>query len=166
MGIISAKAKQLMRTYELDLEDVMFAQLVANGYGEQEAAQVIYQPLKMSLATFARKKMEQKSGIKLLIDNIKADEERAQRRIDELLATVDSKGKGKGKSKASFDKDRIIEELHVQYERAKDGKEKAEIMMKIADIMQVKKEEAKEEDKRLTYYLPLRCEICPWKNKK
>ena len=83
-----------------------------------------------------------------------------------MLATVDSKGKGKGKSKASFDKDRIIEELHVQYERAKDGKEKAEIMMKIADIMQVKKEEAKEEDKRLTYYLPLRCEICPWKNKK
>lgn len=165
MAIVSAKVKQYMRTYEIDLEDVMFAQLVADGFSEQESAQVIYQPLGMSLTVFVKKKMEKKSGIKLLIDNLIADREKALKRVDELMATLDPKKKGKGKNKATFDKDRIIEELHLQYERAKEGKERAEIMMKIADIMQVKKEEAKEEEKRLTYYLPLRCEICPWKNK-
>lgn len=166
MGVIlSSKMKQLMRSYELELEDVLFAQLVADGYSQQEAAQAIYHPMGMSLTTFSRKLMEKKAGIKLLIDNIKDDMERAAKRVDEMLATVGSKGKGKGKRKAPLTKDRIIEELFVQYGRAKDGKEKAEIMMKIADVMQVKKEEAKEEEKRLTYYLPLRCEICPWKNK-
>lgn len=166
MGVIlSSKMKQLMRSYELELEDVLFAQLVADGYSQQEAAQAIYHPMGMSLTTFSRKLMEKKAGIKLLIDNLIADKERALRRVDEMLATIDPKKKGRGKNKATFDKDRIIEELHLQYERAKEGKERAEIMMKIADIMQVKKEEAKEEEKRLTYYLPLRCEICPWKNK-
>ena len=163
MGVIlSSKMKQLMRSYELELEDVLFAQLVADGYSQQEAAQAIYHPMGMSLTPFSRKLMERKSGIKLLIDNIKDDMERANKRVDEIIASTNPKSK---KKKAVFDKDRIIEELHIQYSRAKEGKEKADIMTKIADIMQVKKEEAKEEEKRLVYYLPLRCEICPWKNK-
>lgn len=163
MGVIlSSKMKQLMRSYELELEDVLFAQLVADGYSQQEAAQAIYHPMGMSLTTFSRKLMERKSGIKLLIDNIKDDMERANKRVDEIIASTNPKSK---KKKAVFDKDRIIEELYIQYSRAKEGKEKADIMTKIADIMQVKKEEAKEEEKRLVYYLPLRCEICPWKNK-
>lgn len=166
MGVIlSSKMKQLMRSYELELEDVLFAQLVADGYSQQEAAQAIYHPMGMSLTTFSRKLMEKKAGIKLLIDNIKDDMERASKRVDEMLATLDTKKKGKGKNKPIYDKDWFIGEMYIQAMRAKEGTERATILAKMADLKQIKKAEEKEEEKRLTYYLPLRCEICPWKNK-
>lgn len=165
MAIVSAKARRYMRTYEIDLEDVMFAQLVADGFSEQESAQVIYQPLGMSLTVFVKKKMEKKSGIKLLIDNLVAEKEEAMKQVDEMLATLDTKKKGKGKDKPAYDKDWFIDKMYIEAMNAKEGAERATILAKMADLKQIKKAEEKEEEKRLTYYLPLRCEICPWKNK-
>lgn len=165
MAIVSAKARRYMRTYEIDLEDVMFAQLVADGFSEQESAQVIYQPLGMSLTVFVKKKMEKKSGIKLLIDNLIAEKEEAMKQVDEMLATLGTKKKGKGKDKPAYDKDWFIDKMYVEVLNAKEGAERAMILSKMADLKQIKKAEEKEEEKRLTYYLPLRCEICPWKNK-
>jgi hypothetical protein len=47
-----------------------------------------------------------------------------------------------------------------------DGKEKADILNRIADLQQMKKEELKKEDERVHFYLPLQvCKDCPNKNK-
>ena len=63
------------------------------------------------------------------------------------------------------DKDFIIAEL-VKASSDLDGKEKADILTRIADLQQMKKEEQKKEDERVHFYLPLQvCENCPNKNK-
>jgi hypothetical protein len=63
------------------------------------------------------------------------------------------------------DKDFIIAEL-IKAAADLDGKEKADVLNRIADLQQMKKEELKKEDERVHFYLPLQvCENCPNKNK-
>lgn len=158
--IFSKKMKDLMRAYELEAQDVCFAQLVADGYSLQEACSVIYRPFGRSLATTASQILKQKPGIQVLIDNLKMD-------IDSMTDVLNGNdGKKKRKKSVTFDKDMIAQELYTQATRAKEGKERADIWVKIADLMQVKKEEDKDAEKRVLYYLPLRCDICPYKNNK
>ena len=63
------------------------------------------------------------------------------------------------------DKDYIIAEL-VKAQAGLSGKEKADILNRIADLQQMKKNEEKKEDERVHFYLPLpTCEDCPNKGK-
>lgn len=63
------------------------------------------------------------------------------------------------------DKDYIIAEL-VKTQASLSGKEKADILNRIADLQQMKKNEEKKEDERVHFYLPLEvCDDCPNKGK-
>jgi hypothetical protein len=63
------------------------------------------------------------------------------------------------------DKDFIIAEL-IRAANDLGGKEKADVLNRIADLQQMKKEEQKKEDERVHFYLPLSvCKDCPNKNK-
>jgi hypothetical protein len=63
------------------------------------------------------------------------------------------------------DKDFIIAEL-IKAAADLDGKEKADVLNRIADLQQMKKEELKKEDERVHFYLPLSvCKDCPNKNR-
>ncbi len=62
------------------------------------------------------------------------------------------------------DKDFIIAEL-IRAAVDLEGREKADVLNRIADLQQMKKEELKREDERVHFYLPLQvCENCPNKN--
>ena len=61
-------------------------------------------------------------------------------------------------------KDGMIDALAEQAGEATDPKQKADILMKIADLQRMKQDENTEKEKLTHYYLPLRCEVCPWKN--
>jgi len=63
------------------------------------------------------------------------------------------------------DKDFIIAEL-IKAASDLDGKEKADVLNRIADLQQMKKEELKKEAERVHFYLPLSvCKDCPNKNR-
>lgn len=57
-------------------------------------------------------------------------------------------------------KDDILTELNNLADNTNDPKLKAEILMKVADLEGMKKQEIKQEDKLIRYYLPLRCSNC------
>lgn len=62
------------------------------------------------------------------------------------------------------DKDYIIKEL-VQTSKDMTGKERADVLMRIADLQQMKKEDNKEEEERVHFYVPLPyCKDCPNRN--
>ena len=61
------------------------------------------------------------------------------------------------------DKDFIIAEL-IKSQQGLSGKEKADIINRIADLQQMKKEENKSEEERVHFYLPLPvCDNCQFK---
>ena len=56
---------------------------------------------------------------------------------------------------------RIVSELNILADATKDPKQKTEILMKLADLQQMKKDATKEEeDNTVHYYLPLNCRNC------
>lgn len=61
-------------------------------------------------------------------------------------------------------KEGMIDALSEQVKNADDPKQRADILMKIADLQRMKQDENTEKEKLVHYYLPLRCEECPWKN--
>lgn len=59
-------------------------------------------------------------------------------------------------------KDDIARELNRLADVEADPKRRAEILMKVADLLSLKREETKEEDnKRVKMYLPYSCSFCP-----
>ena len=59
------------------------------------------------------------------------------------------------------DKDAIVSELNILADATKDPKQKTEILMKLADLQQMKRDTTKEEeDNTIHYYLPLNCRNC------
>lgn len=58
------------------------------------------------------------------------------------------------------DKAAIVEELNTLANITKDPKQKTEILMKLADLQQMKKDKTDEEDNTIHYYLPLSCQNC------
>lgn len=77
-----------------------------------------------------------------------------QRKTGVTMMPNDSKGRFR-------DKDAILSELESTLPNLS-GKEKADVLMKIADLQQMKKEEdeTKTEDRTVHYYLPLNCLKC------
>ena len=66
---------------------------------------------------------------------------------------------------------RIVSELNILADATKDPKQKTEILMKLADLQQMKKDTTKEEeDNTIHYYLPINCSSCElyarWKMEK
>jgi len=57
-------------------------------------------------------------------------------------------------------KEDIITELNKLASISNDTKLKAEILMKVADLEGMKKQEVKQDEKLIHYYLPLRCSKC------
>lgn len=57
-------------------------------------------------------------------------------------------------------KDETLEELNFLASQTTDAKLKAELLMKIADLQNWKKEQQTEENNQVKYYLPLKCSQC------
>lgn len=140
-----------MRIYGLEPQDVLFAFLIASGFSPGECCNVIYRPLSNNLKGAAERVLRNNPTISKMVEEIKAAAE---------PAIVKKKTK---KVVANINKDTIVAELWQQAGFAKAGKDKADIYIKIADLLRLKQTEDKEKDKRVVYYLPLRCDVCPYK---
>lgn len=57
-------------------------------------------------------------------------------------------------------KDETLEELNILASETKDARLKAELLMKIADLQNWKKEQQQDENDKIKYYLPLKCTQC------
>lgn len=64
------------------------------------------------------------------------------------------------------DKQGMIDALQCEYEAAEDPKQRADILTRIADLQKMKQDEDKNKEQLVHFYLPLRCNVCPWKQAK
>lgn len=88
--------------------------------------------------------------------------------IDErkvITADKVEKKAASNETNAFREKEDIIRELNALADFTKDPKQKTEILMKLADLQQMKKDalEEEEEDTTVHYYLPLTCNNCSLK---
>lgn len=152
---------KLMKQFGCEAKDVYFAILISQGIPDTEAYVAIFQPeiLGTSVATLKNRHLRANPQINSLITYL--SNEKIETDIKESISKEDVK-ELVDKYK---DKDFIIAELINSLKGLK-GKDRADILNKIADLQQMKKEETKSEEERVHYYLPLQvCKDCKNKNK-
>lgn len=163
--VYSKRVTDLQQIYQLTPDEVFFCMLVAAGASRGEAYATIFRPRSTKIETAQRGAAQiakDKPGINKLIRSF--EDYRADFRPD------NDSPKSKKKKKYTEEEE---EEKVVQY-RDKDavlsgleqtlpylrGKDRADVLMKIADLQQMKKDENTEEEETVHYYLPLQCYRC------
>ena len=163
----SKRVTELQRIYSLTPEDVFFCMLVASGATRQEAYAAIYRPTTNGTGTIASKAnalQKNKPGISQLIEAIQY-----QRAGGTTTKTGSPKedtaqiAEGNKVDKKTLDtfrsKDGILENL-IKVLPSLTGKDKAAVLMQIADLQRMKQEENKEEAEQVVYYHPVSCYRC------
>lgn len=147
-GVSSAQARKNLETqmvkYNLSAKDVFLAYLIAAGMPGGDAFVALYDVGITGKDRACESYMASKPTLGSLVSQL---------------------CKGGGRSAAAkFDlrsKDGVIDAMQTEYETATDPKQRTDILNKIADLQQLKKDEDKEREKLVHYYIALRCEQCP-----
>lgn len=167
----SNKTQTTARKYNIDPRGVIFCQLLAAGADRGEAFFCIYHQGAKNL-TYTQANQEAANlltnnpGMKVLISKLKLQKpvnsvatSQIKREIEEEKQQQNEKNNEKRNKFKS--KDFIIECLSLEAEQAT-GKEKAQILMNIADLQRMKQEETREEEEKRRFYLPYvsKCRSC------
>lgn len=163
----SKRVTELQRIYSLTPEDVFFCMLVASGATRQEAYAAIYRPTTNGTGTIASKAatlQKNKPGISQLIEAIQYQRSGATATKTgspkEDAANIAESNKVDKKTLDTFrSKDGILENL-IKVLPSLTGKDKAAVLMQIADLQRMKQEENKEEAEQVVYYHPVSCYRC------
>lgn len=164
--IYSKRVTELQRIYSLNPEDVFFCMLVASGATRQEAYAAIYRPTTNGTGTIASKAtalQNSKPGIAQLIEAIQYQRAGAPTKTGspkEDTANIAESNKVDKKTLDTFrSKDGILEGL-IKVLPSVTGKDKAAVLIQIADLQRMKQEENKEEAEQIVYYHPVSCFRC------
>jgi hypothetical protein len=139
-----------MDGFGLEARDVMFAELVALKFSPAEVFEIIFQPMGAP-DTASAAYLLARPRLKELIKNLREKVPKPKPAQEEKVRIKDARHLSRAD---------VTEELWKQYKNGKAGKERADILLKFADFKQMEKDP---EEKRVTYYLPLKCNVCPLK---
>lgn len=154
----------LSRRYNIREEDVCFAILAARGIDMGIAFKVVYNTSAKDYDKAAKRLLSGNPQIEMLI---KAEKELRNGQlpigyIKESKMERESRSAMLDKSVDLRSKSGVLDALEEAYRSADNAKMQADILSKIADLQKMKNEEDQEQKKLVNYYLPLRCEVCPY----
>ncbi|MGJ7024937.1 hypothetical protein [Petrimonas sulfuriphila] len=149
---------RLMKQFDVSADDVYFSMLLAMGLPQSEAFIAVFRPLTSGTTALANRHIRENPSINSLITYLKS--ESGTHESDSELTDEDAREL----VERYKDKDYVLNEL-IKASKMMNGKERADALMKIADLQQMRKEENKTEEERVHYYIPLPfCKNCPNKN--
>lgn len=138
---------------------LIIAQLIADGFSPEEVLPYFMNPPTRKAKETARVAAEK---MEILAPWFNTLVERLSKNTIETLPTVDNEtGDVVDDGFDPTSKESIIKELKRQYAEATDPKQKADILVKMAELQRMKQEEIKEEVRHTMVYLPATCHDCP-----
>lgn len=129
-----------------DPNHIIMADLILTGYTEVEAYDIAYSE---TLAQTAKQRIANRER-ELSSEGYKRAYETARDKRKYISDTIEDR-----------DKDAVLKELNQMASVERDVKMKADLLMKIAEIKQMKKDLTTETEDTVNFYLPLSCEKCP-----
>lgn len=163
----SKKVSQLSRLYNINPKEVLFALLTSAGASASEAYAVIFRPASTttsSLSTKASQLIGQKPGLRKLMDDLNQDPDNPDQQQPR---------RGRPRTKGSpdtgpedvpiidyTDKDALLKELARIAERAEKESDRLAALREIGALQRMKQEAAVEDEKRVTFYIPLSFDRC------
>lgn len=147
---------ELMRKYNLTKQEVMFASLIASHISYGEAFECVFRSSANNKELAAKRYITGRPQIDVLAEALETGmaDKKVEDEIKTKLDGVDLRTK-----------DGVLTALETELKNVTDPKQRTEIIGKIADLQRMKNEEDKQSRELIHYYLPLRCEECPYKTK-
>lgn len=164
----SKKVSELSRLYSIDPKDVLFAMLATSGANAAESFAIIYRPAcstQSALASRASQHIGQKPGLRKLIDELNAQQSDNPDRPTKHRGRPrkDSSPEPDTKEILDYtDKDAVLKEYADIALTAEKVGDKLSALNGIATLQRMKQEAAIEDEKKVTFYIPLaydRCEL-------
>lgn len=154
---LSARLKKEAQKYNVPAQTLVMADLMSIGYTENEAYSIAYSD------NAALSKQQNISIRENIIHSASFMDMLDDRRKEHKTATPQANTE----LKPQYSKEEVASKLRAQIELLPDGsKEKADVLMKYADLFAYKKEEKKaDEEDIIRVWMPLTCDICPFKKK-
>lgn len=162
-----------MERFDIDVQDVVYCDLVNSGWGIAEATFYAYNltyPDKRRLSQFIEDRRKMRPGINKYIYEFEQDQKEAKRELKELKQRLNNR-QTKAQKEAAEQQEITEESLRTKQGMLDyliktaampelDPKTKLDIAKQISDLQQYKKEEIKEEDDHIHFHLPINCKYC------
>lgn len=177
-SIFSASTEQIARLYNIDPRDVLFCQALAGGADRGDAFFAIFirgnnKAIRNNndVVNAADDYFRQKPGLRVLVNRLKvnkplkADRPELREELNESESLNDDNENDTQKNdevlKKISDKSFILAELYRSL-RILRGKERATVLMQIADLQRMKQDDLKEDEEKRVFYLPFvsSCRSC------
>lgn len=155
----SARIKNEAERYGVPPQTLVMTDLMAIGYSEEEAYNIAYST-NMSFSAQQNKNIRKSITGNEAFPDMLEDRKRAVQGLAGIGMTNPD-------IRPQYSKEEIASKLRAQIDMLADGtKEKTDALMKYADLFAYKKEEKKaDEEDVIRVWLPLTCDICPYKKK-
>lgn len=161
----SKKVSQLSRDYNIDPKEVLFAMLATSGASTAEAFAVIFRPAATTnnaLSSKASQYIGQRPGLRKLIDELNKDsddpEPPAVKRGRPRIKVVET---AEDVPRLDYtDKDAVLQELARIAERSEKESDKLAAIREISALQRMKQDAAIENEKKVTFYIPLSWDKC------
>ena len=177
-SIFSSSTEQAARLYNIEPREVIFCQAVAGGADRGDAYFAIFVrgnnkglTTHNQLTTAADDLLRSKPGLRVLINRLKvnkplkADKEQRIQELTQVESNNDNEEENERQQdevmKKISDKSFILSELYKSLGSLR-GKERAAVLMQIADLQRMKQDDLKEDEEKRTFYLPFvsSCRSC------
>lgn len=154
---LSARLKKEAQKYNVPAQTLVMADLMTIGYTENEAYSIAYSD-NASLSKQQNISIRENITRSMAFMNM-LDDRRKRDGIPQQQTTTELK--------PQYSKEEVASKLRAQIELLPDGsKEKADVLMKYADLFAYKKEEKKaDEEDTIRVWMPMTCDICPFRKK-
>ena len=160
----SKKVSQLSREYNIDPKDVLFAMLATAGATTAEAFAVIFRPATTTNAGLSSKASQyigQRPGLRKLMDELSKDPATDQPRTKAGRPRKETAEPVDDTPLIDYtDKDALLKELARIAERSEKDGDKLAALREIGSLQRMKQEAAVEDEKRVTFYIPLSYDRC------
>lgn len=170
---ISARVRKLCDKYNMEPEDVAYADLIIAGWGKHEGAYYAYNLAYFDLPKINRWLQDKNRlvpGINKMVNEFQEEERIRKREEKENKLKLSAKQR---KADQDAAKNQTITEESLKTKQGMleylinlaatpglDLRTKADLAKQITDLQNYKKEEIKEEDQKIRFYLPLTCSKC------
>lgn len=177
-SIFSSSTEQAARLYNIEPREVIFCQAIAGGADRGDAYFSIFVrgnnkglTTHIQLTTAADDLLRSKPGLRVLINRLKvnkplkADKTERLQELTQVESNDDNEEENERQQdevlKKISDKSFILSELYKSLGSLR-GKERAAVLMQIADLQRMKQDDLKEDEEKRTFYLPFvsSCRSC------
>ena len=156
----SKSTQRILKQYNLTPQELTFCLVYLAKYNLTDSYLLAFQPMSNKITNIMTKakRLSEQPNIKSFIaerNGVVTPEQTEEVEQTELSENeIDEVG-------SIPDKSQMIKSLTILIQKTTDTKLKSELIMKLADLSGMRKEQIETDDNKIYYYLPITCSICP-----